>query len=80
MSGQIEKFQNVKVDGVITADLTSGKDEAKARRKLLNAASEKLKERIDGRAAELDKLIEAAKKEEEEKGGLGGGKGANTAV
>ena len=41
--GRLEKFQYVKVDAVVTAGLTTGKDEARARRKKLNKMCESLR-------------------------------------
>jgi hypothetical protein len=69
VNGLLEKFQYVKVDSVITADLSSGKDEAKTRRKDLNASCDRLRARIDARALNLDKLIDNAKTSQE--GGSG---------
>ena len=43
--GNLENFQYIKVDAIITADLTSGKDEAKARRKAINARCDAVRER-----------------------------------
>lgn len=43
--GNLENFQYIKVDAIITADLKSGKDEAKARRKAINARCDAVRER-----------------------------------
>ena len=41
--GKLEKFQYVKVDAVVTAGLTTGKEEARGRRRKLNRMCESLR-------------------------------------
>lgn len=58
LNGSLEKFQFVKVDGVITGGLTSGKDDAKAKRKELNKNCEELRARIVACKQPLQTLID----------------------
>ncbi|GMI25900.1 hypothetical protein TeGR_g751 [Tetraparma gracilis] len=55
--GNLEKFQTVKVDSVVTAELNTGKDEAKQRRKSVNARCEALRERQAGLMGKMQTII-----------------------
>mmetsp|Transcript_16327 Transcript_16327/g.30527 ORF Transcript_16327/g.30527 Transcript_16327/m.30527 type:complete len:124 (-) Transcript_16327:43-414(-) len=58
-SGNLEKFQYVKVDSIITADLTTGKEEAKVKRKELNKHCEELRTRMEVFMASIEAAIKA---------------------
>ena len=45
-SGKLDRFQFESVDAVATGDLSSGKSDAKAMRKALNAGVDVLRERV----------------------------------
>ena len=66
--GNLDKFQYSKVDSVITADLHSGKDEAKARRKACNKSCDEIREKGSALLKALDSKIESMP-EEKKKGG-----------
>jgi hypothetical protein len=51
------QFQTVKVDSVVTAELNTGKDEAKQRRKSVNARCEALRERQAGLMGKMQTII-----------------------
>ena len=61
-SGNLEKFQYVKVDSIITAELTTGKEEAKMKRKTLNKHCEELRVEMEGFISEIEGVIAELKK------------------
>ena len=56
-NGSLEKFQYVKVDSIVTADLRTGKEEAKQRRKKMNKQCEKLREGVKDLLEELESRL-----------------------
>ncbi|GMI11725.1 hypothetical protein TrLO_g5507 [Triparma laevis f. longispina] len=58
-SGNLEKFQYVKVDSIITAELSTGKDEAKAKRKELNKHCEELRSTMEAFVSSIEAAIQA---------------------
>ena len=59
-NGSLEKFQYERVDSLITADLTTAKDEAKAKRKALNRSIEDLRGKMESLMQDLNKAINSA--------------------
>ena len=58
-AGFLEKFQYVKVDAIITAELNSGKDEAKTRRKECNKHCDAIRDRHNEALTLLNGKIDA---------------------
>ncbi len=61
MNGNLEKLQYAGVDSIITADLDTGKELAKEKRKALNQRCDALRERILGISNDLSKMLAAKK-------------------
>jgi creatine kinase len=57
LSGLLEKFQFTRIDAIMTSELNSGKTVAKAQRKALNAAAEKMGEHIKTVVSFIDRRI-----------------------
>ncbi|GMI23145.1 hypothetical protein TrCOL_g6779 [Triparma columacea] len=60
--GNLEKFQFVKVDAIITADLQSGKEEARTRRKNLTARCEAVRTKQVEIIKRIDELVNSGSK------------------
>jgi len=59
MNGNLEKLQYNGVDSIITAELESGKEKAKEKRKALNQRCDSLRERILQNSRDLAKMLTA---------------------
>lgn len=60
--GNLEKFQFVKVDAIITADLQSGKEEARTRRKNLTARCEAVRTKQVEIIKRIEELVNSGSK------------------
>ena len=58
LHGSANKLLATRLDAIVTADLTTGRDEARAKRKALVAASEALIERTEQQVVRIDRLKE----------------------
>jgi TolA-binding protein len=60
MNGNLEKLQYSGVDSIITAELESGKERAKEKRKALNQRCDALRERILQDSKDLQRMLAAS--------------------
>ncbi|GMH67675.1 hypothetical protein TrRE_jg2952 [Triparma retinervis] len=60
--GNLEKFQFVKVDAIITAELNSGKEEARNRRKKLTTRCEAVRAKQVDIIKRIEELVNSASK------------------
>ena len=61
LHGDANKLLATRIDVIVTGDLETGKEEARARRKAAVAHSERLIETLESQIAELDSIRSAAK-------------------
>ena len=56
MHGDANKLLATRIDAILTGELNSGKDDARAKRKQLSGVTEGLIDRVEGQVKKFDKL------------------------